>query len=90
MIVKMVKIVMTKYKKYSRCFLPVLVAILVSLVLSDTQADLIYYESDGVVVGEAELFSSRNHHISGSVTNGWFIVPEEDAGAGFPCRTNRR
>ena len=45
-------------------------------------AEFIYQESGGVVRGEGEIFSSRTHLVNGSTTNGWFVVPDERAGAG--------
>ncbi|MDA3923281.1 MAG: hypothetical protein PF904_01105 [Kiritimatiellae bacterium] len=73
---------MTKYKNHSRFIIFAFVVLLGGFTLSDARADLIYYADDGMVVGEGELFSSRTTLYSKSVTNGWFTVPDESAGAG--------
>ncbi len=59
--------------------LDAIAALLGVLVLNGTCADIVYQEADGIVVGEAELYSSRTHDGAG---NGWRVVPDEDAGAG--------
>ena len=45
-------------------------------------ADVVYHESGGMVAGEAEIYSERTHYISGTTTNGWFVVPDESESAG--------
>lgn len=47
--------------------------------LSDAHADVIYQERSGVVVGEGEIYSSRTVT---SMNDSWYIVPDENTGAG--------
>ena len=46
------------------------------------RADVVYHEVDGVVVGEGEIYSSRTYRYEKSVSNSWYVVPLESAGAG--------
>lgn len=55
------------------------VALLGVFALNPAQADTLYQEYGGVVVGEAEVYSSRTNDASGK---GWFVVPNENAGTG--------
>lgn len=50
--------------------------------LTPARADVVYHEVDGVVVGEGEIYSSRTYRYEKSVSNSWYVVPLEDAGAG--------
>lgn len=45
-------------------------------------AEVIYQEKNGVVVGEGEIYSSREHFYYNGITNNWYAVPDENAGAG--------
>lgn len=47
--------------------------------LAPAHAELVYQEVGGVVVGEAEVYTSRTNAASGK---GWLVVPGESAGAG--------
>ncbi len=49
------------------------------LTVGSARADVIYQERNGMVVGEAEIYSSRTNTAAG---DGWYIVPDENAGAG--------
>ena len=66
------------------CFfcLTSLAILTVALIADSVTAEIVYHEKDGVVSGEAELYSGRNHYISGSITNGWLVVPNESDSAG--------
>jgi len=69
---------MKNQKNYSRLIFAALV-IFGAFYVNSVCADVIYQESGGMVVGEGELFSERTNDGSG---NGWFAVPDENAGAG--------
>ena len=50
--------------------------------LTPARADVVYHEVDGVVAGEGEIYSSRTYRYEKSVSNSWYVVPLESAGAG--------
>lgn len=58
----------------------VIMTVMSVLALWSSQASaVLYQEVGGQVVGEAEVFTRRTFHAQG---DGWFVVPNEDAGAG--------
>ena len=57
----------------------VFVALSACLAVDAALADIVYQESGGVVVGEAEIYSSRTNNTSGK---SWLVIPDESAGAG--------
>lgn len=72
-------------KKLSATFLCALVALALVLgaaSLTPARAGVVYQEVDGVVVGEGELYSSRTYYYAAGVSNSWYAVPGERAGAG--------
>ena len=70
-------------RKYSSSLLLFSLSLLFRAVVFDSAfAEVIYYEKDGMVVGEGEIYSSRSYKYDKGVTNSWYIVPDEAVGAG--------
>lgn len=59
--------------------------------LDYVSADVTYYEKDGMVVGEGEIYSSRTYKLSSvnTVSNSWYIMLDEDVGAGSITNARR-